>query len=206
MTPGQLNACGVASTQARIFADPLSVVLARFDITTPARQAAFIGQCMVESACFMRTEENLFYTHPEHIVEVWPSLFRTAADAAPYARNPAKLAAHVYAGRNGNGNEASGDGWRYRGRGLLQITGRDAYVDSSNGLAHDYVGQPDLVALPPDACLTAAWYWHVHKLNVLADAGAIDEITRAINGAAMRDRALRRQYTEQALSALEAAS
>jgi len=202
MTPDQLIACGIAPTQARTFAGPFAAACDRFDITTAARQAAFIGQCMVESGCFVHTEENLYYTHPEHIAEVWPGLFRTAADAAPYARNPARLGSHVYAGRNGNGDEASGDGYRYRGRGLIQLTGREEYADASADLGHDYLGSPDDAARVPDACLTAAWYWHVHKLNVLADAGAVDEITRAVNGVAMRERALRRQYSQQALAAL----
>ena len=118
--------------------------------------------------------------------------------------NAQAIASKAYAGHNGNGDVASGDGWRYRGRGLLQLTGRENYADASVALARDYVGQPDLVALPPDACLTAGWYWHTNKLNALADAGAVDAITRAINGPRMLNADLRRKLTQAAQRALSA--
>jgi putative chitinase len=204
ITADQLIAAGIAPTQARAFVQPLIVAMARFDITTPARAAAFVGQCMVESGRFVHTEENLYYSSPERIAQVWPSLFRTAGAAAAYAKSPVKLGSKVYAGRNGNGDEASGDGYRYRGRGLLQMTGREHYADAATELAHPYLENPDLVAQPADACLTAAWFWHTHKLNTLADVGAVDEITRAINGRAMLEAPLRRQYTQQALAAWDA--
>jgi putative chitinase len=202
ITVAQLVAAGVAPTQARIFCEPLTEACLRFDIATPARVAAFLGQCMVESDRLIHTEENLYYSDPARVAAVFPREFPTAASAAAYAKNPARLGARVYAGREGNGDEASGDGYRYRGRGLLQITGREKYADAANGLAHDYLGQPDLVARPPDACLTAAWFWHTNKLNALADAGAFDAITRAVNGRAMLLASLRKQYTQQALSAV----
>lgn len=202
ITISQLIAAGVAPTQATTFAAPLSDAMDRFNIDTPARISSFIGQCMVESECLIHTEENLYYSDPARIYTVFPSHFMNGPDAAPYAKNPAKLGARVYAGRLGNGDEASGDGYTYRGRGLLQITGRDNYTDAANGLAHDYVNSPGLVAQAPDACLTACWFWHTHKLNLLADAGALDEITRAINGRAMLQASRRRQYTQQALEAL----
>jgi putative chitinase len=92
-----------------MFVQPLIVAMARFDITTPARAAAFVGQCMVESGRFVHTEENLFYSSPERIAQVWPSLFRTAGAAAEYTKNPQpSWAPRIYAGRNGNGDEASG--------------------------------------------------------------------------------------------------
>lgn len=202
ITAGQLIAAGVAPTQANTFVSPLNDAMARFDIATPARIAAFIGQCMVESERLIHTEENLFYSDPARIYTVFPSHFVNAPDAAAYAKNPAKLGARVYASRLGNGDEASGDGFKYRGRGLLQVTGRENYADAANGLAHDYLNNPGLVSLPADACLTAAWFWNCHKLNLLADAGALDEITRAINGRAMLQASRRRQYTQQALEAL----
>lgn len=202
ITINQLIAAGVAPTQAATFIAPLNDAMDRFDITTPSRIASFIGQCMVESECLIHTEENLFYSDPARIFSVFPSHFNSAATAAPYAKNPAKLGARVYAGRLGNGDETTGDGYTYRGRGLLQVTGRENYADATNGLAHNYVDFPNLVATPADACLTAAWYWHVNKLNALADAGAVDEITRAINGRAMLQATRRKQYTQQALEAL----
>lgn len=201
-TVSQLIATGIAPTQANTFIQPLVTACYRFEIATPLRIAAFLGQCMVESGLLVHTEENLYYSDPAHISDVFPHEFPTQASAVAYARNPAKLGARAYAGVNGNGDEASGDGYTYRGRGLIQLTGRENYVDAANGLAHDYVRSPSLVSLPSDACMTAAWFWNTHKLNVLADAGAIDEITRAINGSQMLQKQLRRQYTQQALAAL----
>jgi putative chitinase len=204
ITAANLVAAGIAPAQANLFAEPLTIACERFDIITPERVAAFLGQCMVESALFKHTEEVLYYNDPARIFSVFRSHFESVQDAIPYAMKPAKLGARVYANRLGNGDEASADGFKYRGRGLLQITGRDAYAGAGNGLAHDYVGQPDLVALPPDACLTAAWYWHTNDLNRLADAGDIDAITRAVNGRAMLDRDERKQYAQAALDVLVA--
>lgn len=202
LTVSQLIACGISATQANTFVQPLGVACDRFDINTTLRLAAFIGQCMVESDRLVKTEEDLFYRAADHIFEVFPSKFRNAAEAAPYIKNPVRLGARVYAGYEGNGDEASGDGYTFRGRGLLQVTGRNKYADAANGLAHSYLTSPSLVASPADACLTAGWYWNCNKLNVLADASAIDEITRAVNGRAMRLATLRRQYTQHALEAL----
>lgn len=202
LTVSQLIACGIAATQANTFVEPLAIACDRFDINTAPRLAAFIGQCMVESECLVKTEEDLFYREADHIFEVFPSHFRNAAEAAPYVKNPVRLGSRVYADYKGNGIEASGDGYTFRGRGLLQITGRDEYADAANGLAHGYLTTPGLVSLPSDACLTAAWYWNCNKLNVLADAGAVDQITRAVNGKGMRLASLRKQYTQHALEAL----
>ena len=91
----------------------------------------------------------------------------------------------------------SGDGWRFRGRGLFQLTGRANYTAAQEGLDRPYVAAPELVALPLDACLTAAWYWHEHKLSPYADAQLTGQITRAINGPAMLHADLRRQYAEE---------
>ena len=197
-----LIACGVAPTQARIYADPLRIAAMRFEINTRAREAAFIAQLRVESANFTATEEGLYYTTPERIRAVYSRSVTTMAMAVTLTRNPKALANVVYAGKNGNGDAASGDGWKYRGRGLIQLTGRANYADAGIGLAHDYVNSPDLVATPPDACLTAAWFWHARKLNVLADGNVIDAITRGINGSGMEKADLRRQYTEDAFRAL----
>lgn len=176
---------GVTPTQARQFADPLRAAMALHDISTPQRQAAFIAHCILESSRFTRLEENLFYTTPERIRAVWPSRFRTSTDAAPYARNPKALANRVYSNRNGNGDEASGDGWKYRGRGLFQLTGLTNYTRAARALNRPYVSEPGLVAEPSDACLTAAWFWTANGGNKLIDQGQFDATTRMINGPAM---------------------
>lgn len=201
VTVGSLIAAGLAPTQARQFAEPLAAACARFDINTPARLAGFVAQCHIESAGFTRLEEGLSYSTPERIRAVFPSRVPSLADAARLVRQPQALANRVYSGRLGNGDEASGDGWRYRGRGIVQLTGRANYADAATALGRPYVEQPELVALPPDACLTAAWFWHSRKLSILADSAQWDAITRAVNGPAMLHAAERRQYAEQALTA-----
>ncbi len=202
LTLAKLIGTGVPPTQARAFLTPLALACERFQIDTPARLAGFIAQCRVESTDFTRLEEGLFYTTPERVRQIFPRTVPSLADAATLVRNPQKLANRVYAGKNGNGNEASGDGWRYRGRGLKQLTGRGNYAAAEKALGRPYVEQPDLVALPEDACLTAAHFWHSVKANVLADSAQWDAITRAVNGPGMVEATLRRQYSEQALLAL----
>lgn len=201
VTVGSLIAAGLAPTQARQFAEPLAAACARFDINTPARLAGFVAQCHIESAGFTRLEEGLSYSTPERIRAVFPSRVPSLADAARLVRQPQALANRVYSGRLGNGDEASGDGWRYRGRGIVQLTGRANYADAATALGRPYVEQPELVAQPADACLTAAWFWHSRKLSILADSAQWDAITRAVNGPAMLHADLRRQHAEQALTA-----
>ena len=202
LTLPSLIAAGVPPTQARQFIEPLAAACARFGITTAARIAGFLAQCRVESADFTRLEENLWYTTPERIRQIFPSRVASMADAARLVRNPKALANCVYAGKIGNGDEASGDGFRFRGRGIKQLTGRENYADAAEGLGRPYLEQPDLVAQPEDACLTAAWFWHNVKANILADSAQWDAITRAVNGPGMLQASLRRQYAEQAFEAL----
>jgi putative chitinase len=189
---------GVGPTQAKAMSAPLKMACAQFQIDTPARMGAFVGQCMVETGCFTQLEENLYYSNPQHILKTFPHEVPSIAEAQLLAKKPEALGNRVYANRLGNGDEASGDGYRYRGRGCIQITGRSHYSDASVELGVDYLGDPGLVGLAEGACLTAAWFWHIHKLNVLADAWAIDAITRQVNGSAMRDSSLRKQFGQQA--------
>lgn len=204
ITVPQLIAAGIAPTQAKAFAEPLTAACALHDITTPARIAAFVAQIAHESANFTALEESLYYRTPERIRAMWPTRVPTLRDAAVLARNPQALANVVYADRNGNGNPASGDGWRYRGRGLIQLTGRANYRAATQSRTRDYEANPELVATPQDACLTAAWYWAQHGCNTLADASNIDAITRVINGAAMAGREDRRENYREALVAFSA--
>lgn len=202
LTLANLIASGVAPTQARIFLAPISAACARFSINTPARLAGFIAQCRVESADFTALEESLFYRDPARIMRIWPTRVTTLQQAQSLARNPQGLANVVYASRLGNGDTTSGDGWRYRGRGLKQLTGKTNYADAAQALERPYVTNPDLVAQPEDACMTAAWFWHKNKLNVLADTAQWDAITRAVNGPGMLKAAERRQYSEEAVRVL----
>jgi len=204
VTLAALVASGVAPTQARIFVVPLALACARFDIDTAARVAAFVAQCRVESANFTALEEGLYYRKPERIRAVFSSFVPSLHLASQLTRRPEALANVVYANRLGNGNVESGDGWRHRGRGLFQLTGRSNYLDAAIALGQPYVDAPSMVAEPMHAALTAAWYWHRNKLNVLADAGLTDPITKAINGPAMMHAELRRQYTDEGARAFVA--
>lgn len=202
MTPAQLIAAGVCPTAAKAFADPLTAAAALLGIDTPLRQAAWLAQLIVESRGFAQLEEGLYYTTPERICLMWPSRVHNLGDAAKLCRQPQLLANTVYSLRNGNGDAASGDGWRYRGRGLIQITGRANYEEAQHDLGRPYLDQPELVAQPADACLTAASFWRTHHLNDLADASNTDAITLAINGPRMVAAGERRQAFDRALAAL----
>ena len=201
LTIATLITAGLSPTAARRFAEPLAQACSHFAIDTPARQAAFVAQCLHESLGMTQLEESLYYRTPERIAAMWPTRFRTPADAVPYLRSPQALANFVYANRNGNGDEASGDGWRYRGRGLIQLTGRANYLAAEAAIGEPYMSEPDLLLQPTHAAMTAAWYFAASGCLPLADASDIDAITRRINGAAMAGRLQRRQAFDEAVRA-----
>lgn len=202
ITVQQLVDCGIDRDVAGQFELPLDAAMTAFTINTPKRAAAFLAQAAHESIGFTRLQENLSYSTPERLMEVFKGRFTGLADAAQYLRQPEKLANRVYANRLGNGDTASGDGWKYRGRGLFQLTGRANYMAAGDGLGTDYKANPDLVAEPPDAAFTAAWYWAVGNLNAMADVGQIDVITRRINGPAMLGADERRALYQRFLQVL----
>jgi putative chitinase len=176
-------------------------------IDSAVRQAAFLAQVMVESSELRRLDEALGYS-PQRLRQVWPQRFPDDATAARYANNPAALANYVYAGRMGNGDEASGDGWRFHGRGLIQLTGRANYAAFAQAARVDAVANPDLLLEPAGAALSAAWFWQSKGLNELADqlaGGQADQvfaqITRRINGGTL-GLSERRAYWLRARSAL----
>ena len=158
---------------------PLNQVFVKYDIGTPKRQAAFIGQCAVESANFTRLQENLKYS-AQRLTQVWPSRFPSIEAATPYANNPEKLANFVYAGRMGNLQD--GDGWQFHGRGLIQLTGRENYANCGSGVGVDLIDNPDLLLTPQYAVLSAGWFWNKKGLNALADTQEYGAMTRRING------------------------
>ena len=159
----------------------LNTTFDRFDISHPLRQAAFIGQAAHESGNFKMLVENLNY-RVETLMKVWPKRFPTLEFAKQYERDPKKIANSVYANRMGNRDEASGDGFRFRGRGLFQTTGHAGYYHAGQALGEDFVMQPDLVATPQYAALTAGFFWSTHKLNQYADSRDYKMMTKKING------------------------
>ena len=162
--------------------DALNATFERFDIMNPLRKAAFIAQCSHECGNFKMLEENLNY-RAETLMKSWPKRFPTLEFANQYAKNPKKIANMVYANRMGNRDEASGDGYRFRGRGCIQLTGHANYYHAGQALGEDFVMQPELVATPMYAALSAGFFWNTHKLNVLADNRDIKMMTKRINGA-----------------------
>ena len=177
MTYDQLDSLGINHK----WLGPLEETFAKYDISTPQRQAAFIGQCAHESANFNTLEENLHYK-AESLMKVWPSRFTNDLIAGAYANNPEKIANKVYAGRMGNGDEESGDGWKYHGRGLIQLTGKDNYANCGSSLNLDLLRNPDLLIEPKYATLSAGYFWNRKQLNLLADSKDYDTMTKRING------------------------
>jgi putative chitinase len=161
--------------------DALNETFARFDISSPIRQASFIGQCGHECGSFKVLEENLNY-RAETLMKLWKSRFPTIEIANEYARNPKKIANKVYSSRMGNRDEASGDGYRFRGRGCIQLTGHANYFHAGKACGEDFVMNPDLVATPKYAAMTAGWFWNTHKLNQYADNRDFLMMTKKING------------------------
>lgn len=161
--------------------DPLNATFERFQILSPIEQASFIGQCSHECGNFRVLEENLNYKAAT-LMRLWPKRFPTLEIASQYAGNPQKIANSVYANRMGNRNERSGDGYRFRGRGCIQTTGHANYFHAGQALGVDFVMDPDLVATPMYAALTAGFFWATHKLNPKAQARDFVGMTKAING------------------------
>jgi len=177
--------------------DPLNETFERFGIFTHNQQATFIGQASHESGNFKLLEENLNYKAVT-LMRIWPKRFPTLEKANEYAGNPKKIANSVYSSRMGNRDENSGDGYRFRGRGCIQLTGHANYFHASKALGVDFVMDPDLVGTPKYAALTAGWFWDTHKLNAPSDALSHQTVTKIINGGTigLEDRI---KHTQQAL-------
>jgi putative chitinase len=157
---------------------------AKFGINTPLRLAHFLAQCGHESGGFRAVQENLNYS-AKGLNGIFRKYFPTEAAAAAYARNPAKIAAKVYGGRMGNGPESTGEGYKFRGRGYIQLTGKDNYRAFGNAINEDMTANPDKVATHYPL-LSAAWFFSKNGLHKIADEGASDavvtKITKRVNG------------------------
>jgi putative chitinase len=193
------DAANISLQLAQSLYEGVSSAVNMADLSTPQRLAAFIAQCGHESDGFKYFEENLNY-RAESLVRVWPSHFNSN-NASEYAHNPEKIANRAYCFRMGNGPEDSGDGWNYRGRGFLQLTGRSNYEQASSDLEIDFLSNPDAVATPEGACVTAAWFWKKHNLNNYVDQDNFVGLTKAINGGTLGLENRQQRY-EHALNVL----
>jgi putative chitinase len=159
-------------------------VAAKFGINTPLRLAHFLAQCGHESGGFKLVNENLNYS-ADGLKKIFPKYFAQAGLAESYARQPEKIASRVYGGRMGNGDEASKEGFKFRGRGYIQLTGKSNYTEFDKFVDDDILGNPDLVATKYPL-LSAAWFFHKNGLNAISDKGADDatvtSVTKRVNG------------------------
>jgi putative chitinase len=165
--------------------ESMNNVFPTYDINTPHRIAAFLAQCGHESGGWTVFEENLNYS-AQGLNSIFKKYFPTLESAQPYARKPQMIANKVYGGRMGNGPESSGDGWKYRGRGPIQLTGAANYKSFAQEMFDDWQNlydNPDWVTSDRDfALMSAIWFWNKNKLNVQADSGDIKLMTKKING------------------------
>lgn len=182
-------ACGATSAKAALWLEPLQAMCDRFAIDTPLRVAAFLPQIGVESGGLTAAVENFNYD-AAGLARTWPNRYAVDPHAAvkvPNAlahklnRNPQAIANNCYAGRLGNGDEASGDGWAYRGRGPIQVTGRANYTACAKATGLDLVNHPEQLEQPSAGALSAGWFWQANGLAKYADARQITAMSKVIN-------------------------
>jgi putative chitinase len=167
-------------------ADAFNETFDRFGISTPVQQASWIGQCGHECGNFRIMEENLNY-RAATLLKLFSRTPKrawgfTPEEAAAYEKQPQRIANRIYGNRMGNRDEASGDGFRFRGSGFLQLTGHSNFFHAGQALGEDFVMQPELVRTPKYAAMTAGWFWQTHKLNQYADSRDFLMMTKRING------------------------
>jgi len=201
ITQQQLAQILPGNTYVEHWCEALNKILPDYDITTAQRTAAFLAQCAHESGGFTALHENLNYK-AESLCKVWPRYFN-ASNANDYAHQPEKIANRAYAGRMGNGNEASGDGWNYCGRGLIQLTGKNNYQAFADSIETDISQIPAYLQTFEGAIQSACWFWENNNLNACADAGDIVKMTKVINGGTLGldDRTARYNHALQILGA-----
>jgi len=197
ITPAQLREvfphCRNPGVWCRVFGQMVD----EFGLRPPNRLIMWLAQCGFESDNFNTLREVLSYRTIEHLRDVFPKEFPTDDVAQRYVMNPVGLGNFLYANRFGNGDVASGDGFKYRGGGLIQLTGKATYDEVGRALGLDLVVRPNQIILEPIAARTAGYFWTKNKLNRAADTGDIDYATRVINGVAMEGKAERRGLWEK---------
>lgn len=203
VTEQQLRLCFPKCKDVKEYVNAFSSLLTKYEINaSPARLAAFLGQFGHETMGWTRLVENTNYTTPERLMKVFPSKFPTLFLAKMYVGKPVNIANRVYANRYGNGDEKSGDGYRYRGRGGCHLTFKDNYIAFYKATGVDVVQHPEFLEEPWYAVLAAAWYWDSRKINTLVDKQQWLEVTKAINGPAAMGHAEREAVRKQVLALL----
>jgi putative chitinase len=198
ITLEKLIAAGVKSSMAESWLSHIQYACDKYQITTKKQEAAFIAQCSHESGGFSMLEENLNY-RASVMAACWPARFGVKNPDGTFAkdakgarvpnkfalaleRKPEMIANVVYASRMGNGPTESGEGWKFRGRGLKQLTGKDNYTRCGNSIGVNLVDDPDLLLTPKYAALSAGWFWHTNKCGPIAESGDFVTLTKKING------------------------
>ena len=181
ITQQQLGACIGNNPYLEHWCDALNKILPDYGIDTPQRIASFVAQAAHESGNFTALHENLNY-RPETLRKIFPRYFPDDATAAQFAHNPEMIANRVYANRMGNGDEASGDGFRYCGRGLIQLTGKTNYQSFADSLQMAVEDVPAFLQTFEGAIQAACWFWESNNLNQYADNGDFVTMTKRING------------------------
>jgi putative chitinase len=169
------------SDKLQAYVEPLKLISEKYQINTVERLAAFLAQLAHESGGFNFVQENLNYSS-QGLQTTFKKYFPTLQSTASYARNPQKIASKVYANRMGNGNEQSGDGWKYRGRGLIQLTGKDNYARFATSINKTLDETVEYLSTIQGAVESAAWFWSTNKLNEIADKNDFVTLTKRING------------------------
>jgi len=202
LTESQLSKIIPGNRYVHEWYEVLLQCLPDYDINTPMRIAAFLAQCAHESGDFKIIKENLNY-RAETLMKIWPSRFPTIDIANEYAHNQEKIANKVYSGRMGNGPEETGDGFKFCGRGLIQITGRSNYQAFADSIGIDVNDASAYLSTFEGAVQSACWFWEANNLNALADAGDITLLTKKINGGTigLDDRTKRYQRALEILGA-----
>jgi len=171
----------VSDSNLELYIEHIISTCEMFEINTPERLSAFLAQIAYESDNFNHVIENLNYS-AKGLMTIFKKYFPDEQSAAAFARQPERIANKVYANRMGNGSEHTGDGWRYRGRGLIQLTGKTNYMNCAAALGYSLNDIVYFLETPEGATKSAGWYWNLRNLNTYADDRDFNEITRKING------------------------
>lgn len=182
LTPEILRSILIGNTHYFDWYDSIVRLLPTYGFSTKKQMAAFLSQTMVESAFYEKLKENLNYS-AQGLIRTFPTHFKNE-ELSLFANQPQKIANRVYSNRYGNGDELSGDGWKFCGRGLIQVTFRSNYKAYSEWAYKDdrVLDNPDMLCNPEDALKSAIWFWNTHNLSKMADNDQMTSITKCING------------------------